>query len=278
MKLLRDQILATTNTDLHGDRIPPERLREIFEQLPDPWLLANQHDLALPPMARAIGKRFVQLPDGEWSIQADVEVFDEAAFAGKTGYSIAYLRNVLSVNPDRPGDVEIIFNPRVFPEREIGELVSLSTQAVQVDARELIQKGLEATIILVLKFGSAAFATGLLAKAGADSWDALRAGLKSLAAKRSTDTGEEVVTHLQFAVDGPANEVEVLIEVRVSDYPLLEDDLPLVESALEQVQHFAAEAEIRKVALRFSRDPSRWEVCYFERHDGEVVAPGPNAA
>jgi len=274
MKLLRNQVLATTNTDFHGDRIPPERLREIFEQLPDPWLLANGHDLSLPPMARAVGKRFVQLDDGEWSIQADVEVFDEAAFAGKRGYSIAYLRNTLSVNPDRRGDVEIIFNPGVFPESDIGDLVSLSTPDIQIDARELIQKGLEATVVLLLQFGAAAFVTGFLAKAGSDTWDALRERLKVQAAARMAASGEAVVTHLQFVVDGPNSQVEVLVEVPVSDYPLLEDDLPLVESALLQVQTFAAESEIRMVALRFSRDPSRWELCYFVRQDGEVVAPG----
>ena len=273
MKVLHNQVLATTGTDLHGDQIPEERLRELFAQIPDPWLLANQHDLSLPPMARAVGKRLVQLENGDWSIQADIEVLDDSAFDGKRGYSIAYLGHQLTVDSSRHGEVEILFNPRVFPSDEISKLVSLSTSEVQVDARELIQKGLEATVVLVLKFGGVALFTGFLAKAGADVWEALRDGLKSLAKSRHAAQGEVVVTQLHFLVDVPSGQVEVLIDVPIQDYPLLEGDLPLVESALQQVQEFSLEASVTKVALRFARDPNHWQVCYYINGDGEVVVP-----
>ena len=269
---LRGQRMATTHSDRHGDRIPRDALEELCRQIPDPWLLNNQHDLAKPPIARAYNVRFESIEDGEWAIIADVDVLDEAAFAGMGGYSIAYMRDLLSVDPDRPPEVEIRFNPRLVSCDEIGELVSLSREGFQIDGRELIQKALEPYLVLLIKFAVGAFFTAFFGKAGADTWDALRQKIKELAARRKEDQAQDTAAHFEFLVEPYEDPITVIVDVPVSDFPLLEADLELVQSALDQVAQFAAETRVSKVALVFARDPARWVVSYYVRDSGEIVA------
>ena len=82
----------------------------------------------------------------------------------------------------------------------------------------------------------------------------------------------ETTTNFKFSIEANGDPVEVIIHVPVADFPLLEDDLELVESALDQVTQLAAETSISRVALVFARDPARWTVSHYVRSSGEIVS------
>lgn len=184
MKTIKNQIVVTSGVDLHGDSIPLEILKEFHEQMPEPWLLNNNHDVSKPPIAIGYNKKFSEIEDGKWAIMMDVDILDEEEFKKMGGFSISYLRNLVTMDPSKPGDVEILFNPMVVTKSEIDELVSLSTEKLQIDARELIQKAFEIPFVLILKFSTLAFFTAFFGKMGSDTWDLLRDKIKSLAQKK----------------------------------------------------------------------------------------------
>ena len=77
MKTIKGQIVASTNIDVHGDKLTKQQLRDLFKQMPREFTLDQHHDLSKPPVSKTYNKRFVEISDGEFAIKVDVDVFDE---------------------------------------------------------------------------------------------------------------------------------------------------------------------------------------------------------
>src|SRR4051794_40437768 len=101
MKILRNQILATTTVDIHGDRIPKEALQTMVHKMWSESFLYQDHDPSKPVVGRVFNYRLGELENGELCIRVDIEVIDENRFAEYGGLSIAFKHTRLSVNPAR---------------------------------------------------------------------------------------------------------------------------------------------------------------------------------
>jgi len=152
MKTIRSQTIASTGLDSHGESIPREELERLFEQMPDPWLLFDNHDPSKCPIARAYNKNLVQLGNGNWGICADVDIFDESKLSEYGGFSISFSSRAFSVKPDRSPEIVVGFNPLLIDENEIAQLCRTSTEYLQIDGKEIKLKAHQGPAIIFLEF------------------------------------------------------------------------------------------------------------------------------
>ena len=268
MKTLKRQIVASTHVDLHGDQIPREQLERLFEQMRDPWILTSEHNQAKPPIARSYNKEFSQLDDGEWAIRVDIDVFDEVAFANYGGFSIAYFRRRRTINPQRQPEVEVIYNPDVFTDDEIGDIIALSTKDLQIDGRELVQKELGIPLILIVKFAVVAYFAAFFGAMGTETWKYLRHRIKVLAERKRQQSQKALTCHFIFPMQYQGCIIEVLAEVPVDSFPLLETGKV---STIIDLDVYTKGKRVQKVAIRFDAEAKRWALAYCISDDGSVI-------
>ncbi|WP_164103219.1 hypothetical protein [Candidatus Laterigemmans baculatus] len=267
MKTLRSQIVATTELDRHGDTIPRYVLEHMYSQIPDPWLMMDNHDPSLPAIARGYNKQFVQLDNGHWAIRADVEVFDESKLAKYGGFSMTFSGKRYSLNLSRVADVTLEFNPRVFEARKILEICSASNGGLQVDALEIHQKGMGEYVALGLSFGSAAILSGFLQEAGKDSYTALKKKILELAKAQRDEESQGLKCQMAFTFERHGGQTEVLVSVDAEDLEYLEAKGLDAQYVIERVNEAVGPLDVRKVVLKAVRDSPIVSVTYFIDRD-----------
>jgi hypothetical protein len=268
---IKQQPIVTSSTDLHGDKIPLDVLKQFFEQLPDPWVLNNNHDLSKPPIGIGYNKQFGQTEDGVWAILIDVDVWDEEEFNKMGGFSISYLRNKITMNPNREGDIEIIFNPMILDKNEINELIQLSTDNVQIDAREVIQKALEIPFVLILKFSAVAFFAAFFGKMGSDTWDLLKNKITVLASKKSSNKLPPPVCQFIFVDQRNDSTIEVLVTVKVETLDVIENNREELFKILDEVLSINKNQKLKKIAICYDSKISRWKAEYCLTKDNKIL-------
>lgn len=169
MRILRNQILASTHTDRSGDRIPREALQKLYDQLDTRTMSGVMHDVSRPPIVRALAKRLEELPDGELAIKIDYEILDEEAFAEMGGFSISYVREVFRSGPGTP-TFRVLVNPEQFDiSRTVKSLRETVPPESTFEVAERVEKaiGLPEAILIVSLWLGGEILKGFLAKFGA---------------------------------------------------------------------------------------------------------------
>jgi len=271
MKTIKKQPIVTSSTDLHGDRIPVDVLKQFYEDMPDPWVLNNNHDISKPPVGIGYNKQFGQIDGGVWAIMMDVDVLDEDEFKKMGGFSISYLRNKITMNPKQDGHIEIIFNPMVLSESEINGLVSLSTDEIQIDAMEVIQKAYEISFVLILKFCSLAFFAAFFAKMGSDTWDLLKNKIKKLAQKKSNNSLPSPVCQFIFVKQIDGFNVEVLVTVEVEMLDAISDHSKELEIFVEKTLSTKKHHNLKRIAIYHDPKNSKWKTAYCLTEDNKII-------
>lgn len=175
-RFLRRHTIADTREDRTGDRIPPEVLRQLFDQLGEETPSGANHDLSRAPMVRFLNKHLVESADGELAIVADVEILDEEAFSKMGGFSISFTRTTVRFGRGEPA-IEVQVNPRQFHfETVVGQVEAVAHAEPAIDATELVQKAeiVETAIITLVVFGATELAGGFFKAAGAELYERLR--------------------------------------------------------------------------------------------------------
>lgn len=272
MRTIENQIVVTSGVDLHGESIPVERLKDLYEQMPDSWLLNNDHDFSKPPIAFGYNKKFGKIQDGKWAIMVDVDILDEEEFKKMGGFSISYLRNLITMNPSKAGDVEILFNPMSVGISEINDLIKLSNEKLQIDARELIQKAFEIPFVLILKFSSIAFFTAFFGKMGSDTWDFLRHKIKILAERKGKQKeSKPPICQFMFKKRQQDNFVEVIVTVRVDAFKLIERKSQALEPFLESIFSSSKQVAFKRIAISFDENSDGWQMDYGLTQDDKIL-------
>jgi hypothetical protein len=142
MRTIHGQAIVTSGIDRHGESISVDELRLMFDQLPDPFIMSEEHDPSRLPTSRLYNKQFVQLDDGNWGICADIDIYDEVSFEKYGGFSIAFTRSRFTVIPHRQPEIEVRLNPRLVALEEFHDLARQSTDVLQLDVLNLFQKSL----------------------------------------------------------------------------------------------------------------------------------------
>ena len=267
---IEKQPIVTSSKDSHGDQIPVEILKRFYDELPDPWVLCTNHDFSKEPIGIGSNKSFGEISPGIWAIMMDIEVWNEVEFKKMGGFSISYLRNKVTMNHSREGDIEIIFNPMVLTDIEVGELVGLTNENIQIDAREVIQKALEIPFVLVVKFCTAAFFTAFFGKMGADTWDAVKKKISEFASKRQSPTLPPPKCQFNYFEIRNNYNTEIVINLNVSEIDYITHNQRQLDTLINHVFD-SSEENIRRIAIVKDENQSGWKTEYVLLYNDKLL-------
>lgn len=268
MPTLLNQPIISTSLDAHGERLTLEELRELFDGLPNELVINDSHDLSLPSAAVARNIHLSQLESGDWAIVADIEVADETLFEKRGGFSMAWLAASYTYAPDREPDIQVLFNPRIF-KAELGvEVASITDTTSNIVGRELKQKGLEPTAILIVQFISASILAGFIGKLGSDLYDILLAKL-SRARDYLINPSTEIVL-VQFLVPRHLNPFSADIIVEIPDHQIehLRVGSLSFQDAIASAKLVPRADQAKKIVIRAVGDPPKWQLASYEKSSG----------
>lgn len=268
---IKKQPIVTSSVDRHGDQIPLDVLKKFFEQMPDPWVMNNNHDISKPPMGIGYNKQFDKLDDDIWAIFFDVEVWDEEEFKNMGGFSISYTRNKICIGTKENGDIEILFNPMLLERSEIESLVRLTNKKIQIDAVELIQKNFEIPFVLILKFISLAFFTAFFGKMGSDTWDLLKKKIEIFAKEK--DSKSLITPKCQFCFNDQMNgsNIEVIINVEVNCLDMLENTNQEILEIIEDVKRKHRGKQLKRISISPLPEKPFWEITHCIDKDNNLI-------
>lgn len=271
MPQLFRQPVASTALDAHGERLSLEELRSLFNALPAELVINDEHDLTLPSVATAKNFQFIQLESSEWAIVADIDVHDEALFAKRGGFSIAWLAATYTTNPDREPDIEILFNPRLFREDLAIALAGLSDDDVNIVGRELKQRGLDPTAILIVKFVATSALSGFIGKVGSDLYDKMLSRL--CGTKNDLRDSNAQPPLLQFIVPRHLNpyQADIFVELIPEQLEALRVGSLSFEDAIETAKLVPHTEQARKIVVKAVGDPPTWQLTRYEKSSGLQV-------
>jgi hypothetical protein len=200
--------LGTTHIDRHGEQFTLSALESVATQINHSYIpVGVEHDPRIPPQGRVIRAWIVELADGHYALEGELELFEEGDVYGdlpedrriaKQGYSSG---SSLGLSADRG----------LRHEHEIEELAAL----LGTEAEEEIKKAFDPIAVLTVAgaFVMGGIAGGFLPRLGEDAYDALKSKLKELFARRNKQPAE---TLLRLALVVTADHGEIEIEVILS--------------------------------------------------------------
>lgn len=264
MKIIKGQIVASTNIDAHGEKRTKEELSRLFEQMPKETLLNKDHNLALPPIAKMFNKQLVEIENGEFAIKADIEIFDEESAKDLKGFSISFTNKVLTLNPERKPEIEILYNPLDFDKDDVIPIIQLSNESFQIDLVEHKQKALEPlTCILILNFIGISIAAGFFGKFGEEIYEVIKKKLLELIKKYKSQKHKDILFHVKFPAELNGRLFELIVEVSEKDFDIIDQQNIRVEQAIMQIEDIVGTKQIQKVALRIQEIEPYWKIIYI---------------
>lgn len=261
--------MATTYLDRHGEKRTLAELKRLFSQMPNEQEINQDHDRSKPTVGRMFNIRLAELQDGEHAIVADIEVYDEEAFADGGGYSIGYASSRYTINPAELGDVGVIFNPRHFSREEMETLAHLSDKNFQVDVVEVKEKTAEEAFKLLLDFLTETAAAYFLAKAGEGAWKKLKSKLVEIVNRKRCE-GNDVTVNLRFHVEIGGRDVKVIVKVPDLQKDSFEKDEINLETVKGYIQQRVGGQAKRVVLTPLSESP-HWQILHFVNSDGRTI-------
>lgn len=267
---IKNQILASTNLDSHGEKLTRDQLYSLYESQPVELVINHEHDFGRPPVAIARNLSFQELSPGEFAIVADIEVHDEDTFRASGGFSMAWLADGYSLYPDVSPELELYFNPRVFQLDDAFELMAASTSDTVINIRELKQKCLVTTAILIVKFITAAALAGFFGKVGSDAYDKLIEKLLSQA-RHKEQSGEALVLHLIVPAELNPLQAEVILEVPAIYSEHVRLGSLSFESAVAIAKRLPYADGIQKVVIKAVGNPPHWALSHYVKSNGMPV-------
>lgn len=271
MKTIKKQIIASTNSDLHGDKLSKEELHYLYLQIHEHQMVNQSHDLSKKPVGKMYNKQFIQLGNGEYAIAVDIDVYDEEIVSKMGGVSISYTKNTITQNPYKNPDIEILINPLLINIEQLKDIVQLSTDEIQIDAVELRQKGLEGFPIVILKFVAYSVAAGFFGTIGSGILDKLRSKLKELSTLHKKNKNQDIKYHFEFTANKDSHPFKVLIEMSAEDISLIENKTVSLDSAMEYISKVAGKSKIQKIVMRAKESEPFWETLFFVDSKGQVI-------
>lgn len=273
MRTIHGQVIATSAVDRHRHPIPVDKLHLLFDQMPDPWIMYDNHDPAKPPTGRSYNKQFVQLDNGDWVICCDVDIYDEVAFERYGGFSIAFTVSRFTINSNREPEIEVTINSRLIPVEEFHDLARQSTDELQLDVCDLFQKSLDVPAIIFLIFASGAIASGFFGALGTDLYGLLKKKIKEWGNRIREQHGTELQCNITFTIQHHGNDVSVLVAVRSADLDLLEERGVTAETIIDNINQVAASRDLQKVVMRVIDSKPAVLIEYYTDTDGIVHKP-----
>lgn len=277
--------LATTHVDLHGDRFAKSALEGMVRQLSEaegPQWMYMEHDTTLPPIGRVVGARLVQLEDGEYAVDGEIEIYSVDSYGGlaesevDTTLSNADVVFQRSLLPEGPAEIEISYDPLNYGTEMVEQFVEETSEVLPVKTRPLIRKALTPLSILTVLIATpvSLFSKGFFTEMGKDAYGLLKKKLVKLVKSRKPMDTPALIFHL------PMPELEIVVEGSIRS----ENDKVLIASAdLVQRLHTVATALLRrnrphffsKVTYLLNPETVDWEINYLITRTGGIIL-GPS--
>ena len=263
---LKDQIVATTNTDLQGEKLSREELYRCFMQIPNNWHLHQEHDPSAPPVAKATNKNFVELSSGEYAITLDIEIFDEKNLKKYKGFSIGYTKNGYVEHIDTTAEIIISLNPRVFNSEDFQALTQL-TESHKIAFLELHEKSKEVELAkIIIKFVSGAVAAGFFGQLGADKYTELKNKLKSLKSNRAKET----IIQLRLPIEINGGMVDLLVLVNSKGLDTIKDQ-NLGAKYCEYIKAIVGAKKIKTASIKITETFPYLDYLYYIDCDDNLI-------
>jgi len=205
-------------------------------------------------------KQFVKLPDGEFALKVDIEIYDEEAFSGMGGFSFSAVTEQQYIqHPSKEPSIEILFNPETIDKVEILKLLELSTGDLNIGARELQQKALENIPILILRFA----AEYALNKTADKAFNLIKPKILELGRKIEGKIKDVFKYQVLFKEKFGNNEILIVLDLTVKNLDLLNKRSIPLTTAVDFIKNNIDSSKIKRVALRFLDKEPYWDIIYL---------------
>ena len=208
MRKIRN-VLATTHVDRHNEQLALEALESMRTQIRSSFLpFIVNHDPRSAPIGRAVDAEIFELPDGEHSLEAEIEIFESGPLPPLTGDRSMPFREL-------PKDSFLLTIDRSFSRHHFHDAVSAIEREFGTPVEFYGKKALEPIAILVIGAGN--FALGMFAKSffsrlGKGAADLVLEKLKELFQRRETDDDIPLLKfEFEFEHNGSSRRAEVIL-------------------------------------------------------------------
>ena len=183
MRKIRN-VIATTHVDRHNEQLAPAALESMCVQIRSSFLpFIVNHDPRSAPIGRVVDAEIFELPDGEHSLEAEIEIFESGLLPPLTGDRSMPSREL-------PKDSFLLTIDRSFSRRHFHDAVSAIKREFGDRVAVQGKKALEPIAVLAIGAGSVAlgkFANSFFSRLGEKAADLVVEKLKELFQHRETD-------------------------------------------------------------------------------------------
>jgi len=189
-------ILTTTHVDSHFEKMSLSALESIVDLINrchSPFVV--EHDPRIPPIGRVLDARIKQLEDGEYGVEATIEVYEQ-------GEEIPLIDDSkeIPLHNHRADKLEIRYD-RNFRTVDDQLLIRDLASLFGTEPKEEIKKALDPLTVLTIcgAFLLGGIAKGFLSKIGGDGYDLLKDRLKKLMGRKKSGEKEKLLS-FQFTI------------------------------------------------------------------------------
>ena len=199
--------MATTRVDLHGERFPLEALESMRDHIRSSYLpFIYNHDPRSPPFGRVIDAEIVTLEDGEFALEAEVELFEEGPLPPLVGDRSVASREL--------PDGFLLTIDRTFSLPEFEEPVASIAAIFEKPPQFEVKKALDPIAVLGISAGlfvAGKFAGAFFSRLGTDAAAALSAKLKNIFARKHDEQTRLLRFELEFEHKGQSCRADVIL-------------------------------------------------------------------
>lgn len=165
-----------------------------------------EHDPRIPPLGRVITAEITHLPDGEYALDAKVEVFEEGDVVPLTGVRRMKMNFCES-------EAVVLVDDRAFRDNDDQKLLEEVRSILGAERETEGKKAVEpiAVLIIALKIGASGIVGGIGKRIGEDLWRSIRPKLKALFQRKRNSTAQLLNFAVTVEIDGAPRLVEVIL-------------------------------------------------------------------
>lgn len=216
---IKKAIIATSHRDSHGEILHPNGLKLMVEEINKNYLRVGvEHDPRIPPIGRIVRAELIIMEDGEYAVQADIEIFEVG-----DKYSLDKNSKEMVIHKNEKDKLFIIYD-RSFRDPNKLKIVNEIADEFKTKPIEEVKKAADPLSILIIAGGFilSSIAAGFFGKLGSDIYDSLIKKLKLLYKKGNANTDHERLLIFEFTVYSDASFINVSVIITNPDEKVIE--------------------------------------------------------
>ena len=201
--------MATTHLDRHNERLTLTALGSMREHARNSFLPCTvNHDPRTAPIGRVIDAEITDLPDGEYALEAEIEVFESGQLPPFRTDRSMHLREL-------PGDSLVLTIDRSFSRSEYQDAVGAIAEEFGTPVQFEAKKALEPIAVFTISVGGlavASFTKAFFSRLGEHAADLVRRKLKEIfSSRQKCDEPSLLRFEFEFEHEGVSRRAEVIL-------------------------------------------------------------------